>query len=58
LKNVGVMSTMPFSEWQALMKTYGDQKFSVANYTTSIVRNGKFVNYTELTKVPENVFVR
>ncbi|MDO8569355.1 MAG: hypothetical protein Q7R89_01035 [bacterium] len=58
LKNVGVMSTMPINEWQALVKTYGDQNFSISNYTTDILRNGKQVSYTELTKVPENVFVR
>jgi len=58
LKNVGVMSTMPLNQWQTLVKTYGDQNFSVSNYATDILRNGKQVSYTELTKVPENVFVR
>jgi hypothetical protein len=58
LKNVGVMSNMPLNEWQALVKTYGDQNFSDSNYTTDILRNGKQVSYTELTKVPENVFVK
>lgn len=58
LKNVGVMSTMSMGEWQTLVKTYGDQNFSASNYTTSILRNGQFVNYQTLTKVSENVFVR
>ena len=57
LKNVGVMSAMPLNEWQTLVSLYGNQNFSVSNYTTSILRNGQLVNYEELTKVSENVFV-
>jgi hypothetical protein len=62
LKNVGVMSTMSLDEWQTLVMTYGSQNFSVSNYITSILKNGlkngQLVNYEELTKVSENVFVR
>ena len=58
LKNVVAKSTIPLDEWRALVKNYGDQNFSVSNYTTYILRNGKQISYTKLTKVPENVFVK
>ncbi|TSC59693.1 MAG: hypothetical protein LiPW15_713 [Parcubacteria group bacterium LiPW_15] len=58
LKNVGVMSTMPQDAWQALVDVYGDSKYPVGSYTTNVFRNGKGIEYPELTKVPENIFVR
>ncbi|OGZ01917.1 MAG: hypothetical protein A2946_02675 [Candidatus Liptonbacteria bacterium RIFCSPLOWO2_01_FULL_53_13] len=58
LKHVGIMNTMPLNQWEALVKTYGDQNFPASSYTTYVVRDGKFIDYKELTKVPENVFVK
>ena len=58
LKNIGVMSTIPQDAWQALVNVYGDSKYTAGSYTTSILRNGKGIEYPELTKVPENIFVR
>lgn len=58
LKNVGVMSTMSQDAWQALVNAYGDNKYPASSYTTNILRNGKGIEFTELTKVPENVFVK
>lgn len=58
LKNIGVMSAMSLTEWQALVKIYGNQNFTPSNYTTGISRNGKYVEYEELTKVSENIFVK
>jgi len=58
LKNVGVMSTMPQDAWQALVDVYGDIKYPVGSYTTNVFRNGKGIEYPEITKVPENIFVK
>ncbi len=58
LKNVGVMSTMTLDAWQELVAVYGDSKYPESSYTTNILRNGKGIEFPELTKVPENVFVR
>jgi len=58
LKNIGVMSTIPQDAWQALVTVYGDSKYPTGSYTTNILRNGKGIEYPELTKVPENIFVR
>lgn len=58
LKNVGVMSTMALDAWQTLVSAYGDNKYPVGSYTTNILRNGKGIEFPELTKVPENIFVR
>lgn len=58
LKNVGVMSAMALDAWQTLVGTYGDSKYPVGSYTTNILRNGRGIEFPELTKVPENVFVR
>ncbi len=58
LKNVGVMSTMALDAWRALVNLYGDNKYPVGSYTTNILRNGRGIEFPELTKVPENIFVR
>lgn len=58
LKNVGVMSTMAPDAWQTLVGVYGDEKYLASSYTTNILRNGKGIEFPELTKVPENIFVR
>jgi hypothetical protein len=58
LKKFGAASTMSIGAWQMLVKDYGDQDFSAISYATSILRNGKMVNFQTLTRVSENVFVR
>jgi hypothetical protein len=55
LKNVGVLSNFPLSEWQVIVKTYGDQNFSPINYTISMEGGG---DYKVLTKTSVNVFVK
>ncbi len=45
-------------EWQNLVKKYGDASYSVNTYTVSLMRNNEIVSFEELTKVPENVFVK
>ena len=50
LKNVGVMSTMPQSQWQSLVSTYGDVNYPVSSYQSS---DGK-----RFVKVSANVFVK
>lgn len=46
------------SDWQNLVKKYGDSSYALSTYTTSLVRNKEIVSFPDLTKVPENVFVK
>lgn len=52
------VTEFPFQDWQAIVKKYGDSTYPVSTYTKSLVRNGQMVNYDDLTKVPENVFLK
>lgn len=44
-------------EWEGLVRKYGDSHRVVSTYTKSVIRNRQIVNFTKLTKVPENVFL-
>lgn len=46
------------SEWQNLVKKYGNIDYLVSTYTTDLVRNKQIVSFQDLTKVPENIFIR
>lgn len=46
------------SEWQNLLKKYGDSSYTVSTYTMDLVRNKEIVSYQDFTKVPENIFVK
>jgi len=46
------------SDWQNLVNKYGDSSYSVSTYTTGLIRNKEIVNFTDLTKVSENIFVK
>ena len=46
------------SDWQNLVKKYGDSSYSVGTYTTSLIRNKQIVSFPDLTKVSENIFVK
>ena len=48
----------PLVDWQNLVKKYGDVSYFVSTYTVSLLRNNEIVSFQELTKVPENVFVK
>ena len=48
----------PLVDWQNLVKKYGDASYSISTYTVSLMRNNEIVSFQELTKVPENVFVK
>lgn len=50
LKSVGVMSTMPLNQWQTLVNTYGNSRYSFSSYQSS--------DYKSFTKVSSNIFVR
>gem|GEM_PF-6612242 len=50
LKRVGTMMRLTQSEWQALVKTYGDPAYPVSNYESS--------DYALFTKVAGNIFVK
>lgn len=45
-------------EWQNLVKKYGDASYPVSTYTVSLLRNNEIVSFQDLTKVPENIFVK
>ena len=47
-----------FSDWQSLVKKYSDSSYPVSTYTIGLVRNKEILSFPELTKVPENVFVK
>ena len=46
------------SEWQDLVKKYGDPTYPVSSYSINAIRNNEIISFPELTKVPENVFVK
>jgi len=45
-------------DWQNLVKKYGDLSYSVSTYTISLLRNKEIVSFQNLTKVPENIFLK
>lgn len=45
-------------EWQQIVNAYGDTSYPLSTYTVSVVRGTDVVSFPELTKVPENVFVK
>ncbi len=46
-------------EWQEVVNKYGSSAFPVVStYTVSLVRGAEIISFPELTKVPENVFVK
>lgn len=47
-----------FSGWQNLVNTYGSPSYTVSTYATNLVKNGQIVNFLDLTKVSENIFVK
>ncbi len=53
----GVMSTFSEQSWKSLIGIYGNDSYHISNYTTGISRNGTYIDFKSLTKVPENVFV-
>ncbi len=46
------------SEWKNLINKYGDSSYSVSSYSINAIRNNEIISFPELTKVPENVFVK
>ncbi len=46
------------SDWQNLVKKYGDTSYSVATYSIGVIRNKEYVGFEKLTKVTENVLVK
>lgn len=46
------------SDWQNLVKKYGDSSYPVSTYTISLLRNKEIVSFQDLTKVSENVFLK
>lgn len=48
----------PLVDWLNLVKKHGVASYSVNTYTVSLMRNNEIVSFQELTKVPENVFVK
>jgi hypothetical protein len=46
-------------EWQDIVSKYGDKSYPVSTYTVSMVnlKTGEVINYPQLTKVSENLFV-
>lgn len=46
------------SEWQDLVKKYGDSTYPVSSYSINAIRNNEIISFEKLTKVPENVFVK
>lgn len=46
------------SDWQNLVEKYGDSSYPTGTYTIDLVRNKQIVSFQELTKVPENIFVK
>lgn len=46
------------SEWQDLVKKYGDPTYPVSSYSINAIRNNEIISFEKLTKVPENVFVK
>ncbi len=58
--NFTVVKVMPetmlsMSEWQNIVSAYGDPRGPISNYTIGIMRNGEYIQFDALTKVPENV---
>ncbi|MDO8676185.1 MAG: hypothetical protein Q7K16_00800 [Candidatus Azambacteria bacterium] len=51
-------SEFTLSDWQNLVKKYGDTSYSVSTYTGDLVRNKQIVSFPDLTKVSENIFVK
>ena len=46
------------SDWQNLISKHGATSYPVSTYTVDLVRNGELVSFQDLTKVPENVFLK
>ena len=46
------------ADYQNLIDKYGDSGSSASTYTIGLVRDGKIVFFQDLTKVPENIFVK
>lgn len=51
-------SEFTLSDWQNLVNKYGGSSYSVGTYTTGLIRNKQIVSFPDLTKVPENIFVK
>ena len=47
-----------FSDWENLVKKYGESSYPISTYTLSVLRGKEIVSFQTLTKVPENVFLR
>lgn len=45
-------------DYKDLVNKYGDSSYNTSTYTVCIVRNGKIISFQDLTKVPENIFVK
>jgi hypothetical protein len=46
------------SDWQKILNKYGEKSYLIETYTTSLIRNNQIVNFTDLTKVSENIFTK
>jgi len=51
-------SEFTLTDWQNLVKKYGDTSYSLSTYTTGLIRNKQIVSFPDLTKVSENIFVK
>ena len=51
-------SEFTLSDWENLFNKYGDPSYIIGTYTTDLIRNKQIVNFTDLTKVSENTFVK
>ena len=58
LQYFGTMSAFPEDSWKSIIGIYGNDSYRIANYTTGVSRNGTYIDFKSLTKVPENVFVQ
>lgn len=55
LKNQGEFT---LSDWKVLAVKYGDPSYQISTYTIDVVRDGKIILFPDLTKVPENIFMK
>jgi len=46
------------SDWQNLVRKYGDLFYSPSSYSIDDIQNGKIISFPDLTKVSENVFLK
>lgn len=46
------------SDYQSLVKKYGDSSYETSTYTIGLVRNKETIMFPNLTKVPENIFLK